>query len=190
MWILVWALDFLHLARLALGPNQPPVRLVQDLFAVGKSARAGPSRPVLGWNFGGCVSLVCMETTPWAEWSGVRILVGTKIFMFSKTSRHVLGPRSLPFKGYSFFPRLRSLGCEVSHWNPSNYEVKIQLYLCSSSVPSWYAYSDLLQAGWSGNWILVWALHYLHQSRMALGPPSFLYSGFRISFQGLKLPGH
>jgi len=39
-------------------------------------------------------------------------------------------------RGTVSFQGLRGLGCEVSHCYPSNYEVKVEVYLCSSSMPS------------------------------------------------------
>jgi hypothetical protein len=35
----------------------------------------------------------------------------------------------------------------------------------------------------------LWRRDFPHPSRMALGPPSLLYNGYRVSYQGVKRPG-
>jgi hypothetical protein len=35
-----------------------------------------------------------------------------------------------------------------------------------------------------------WGRHFQHPSRQARGPPSLLYNGYRVSFPGVKRPGH
>jgi len=57
----------------------------------------------IGWNFGNPWSVVNIASAPPAGWSGVRILVGTIIFV-SRTSILTLGPtRGVP----GSFPGIR-----------------------------------------------------------------------------------
>lgn len=60
---------------------------------------------------------------------GFRIVVGTKIFHFSKTTRPALGYRVS-------LPGLNWAGCEVDHLHPSSPEVRVELYLCPPYIPS------------------------------------------------------
>jgi hypothetical protein len=55
-------------------------------------------------------------------------------------------------------------------------------------MPTWHGNRDLLWAVCSGDWILVWALDFLHQSRI-WGPPNLLYSGYIVSFDDVRQPG-
>ena len=52
--------------------------------------------------------MVCTVSIPPSGWSRVRIVVGTKIFLFSKTTRPGLGY-------WHSLPGLNWAGCEVNH---------------------------------------------------------------------------
>jgi len=86
--------------------------------------RGWMSWPVSGWYFGSWSVVVYTASVPLSGWSRVQIVVGTKIFLFSKTTR----PDSLPGLNWA--------GCEVHHWHPSSPKVRVELYLFSPYLSS------------------------------------------------------
>ena len=73
--------------------------------------------------------------TGWTVWGSNP--GGEEIFC-SRPDRH-WGPPSLPYNGYRVFPGVKRPECGVDHPPPSCGEVegRVELYICSSSRPSW-----------------------------------------------------
>jgi hypothetical protein len=56
-----------------------------------------------GGNFDCLGHVISIVSTPQSGWSGVFILEGRKTFLFSKTTRHALGPTQLYILGVTGF---------------------------------------------------------------------------------------
>jgi hypothetical protein len=54
----------------------------------------------------------------------------------------------------------------------SSSEVSVELCLCCPYTPLWCGYSELLWVAWSGDWIPVWAVDFVHLSDWPSCPPS------------------
>jgi hypothetical protein len=101
-------------------------------------------------------------------------------------------------KQYAFFPSsaARKIGMDryvtlsVGQLFCYTWNARIFIYLGSHRVGTGYRnrFSESLRVGRSriGS---PWGREFLHPSRPALGPPSLLYSGYRISFPRLTRPG-
>jgi len=138
-----------------------PIQRVQLFFLGGKSTKAGPLWPVLGWNFTSLLSLVSIVSISLAGWSRIQIMVGTNFISSPIHSDSLWGTPS---------PLLRGNGVLSPDWCSSNAGGSMELYLYFPSMPSWSRYSYLLWAGRSGGCNLMWALDFLFQWRLALGP--------------------
>jgi hypothetical protein len=71
-----------------------------------------------------------------------------------------------------FLFAIKRPGREVNHW--CSFTAEIRVYPLLHLYTLWHGYSDLLRSVWSGYWILVCALDFLHQSKLALVPTQLL----------------
>jgi hypothetical protein len=79
----LWALIFCTTPDWDWGPPCS-IQGIQCSFLGGKVARAEPSWPVVGWNFGSSGSMLCLVSVTLAGWSRDQILVGRKDFLSPK----------------------------------------------------------------------------------------------------------
>ena len=76
--------------------------------------------------------MVSIVSVPRAGWYRFRVLVGEKIFLYSKTTRLSLGLTQPSDKGYwGSVLRLNWPVPEVNHCSPSSSEVIVELYVYS-----------------------------------------------------------
>ena len=139
------------------------------------------------WNFGSQDSMVSIVTILLSGLSRVWILVEIKRFFFSsKCPNQSWGPPSVLFKRYLGSSLvLRRLGHEVNHWHYLLLSLD-WTYTSASHFCLLDVYSDLLRAGQSGDWITVWALHFLHQTRLSLWPIHPAVQLVQVFFAGDK----
>jgi hypothetical protein len=77
--------------------------------------------------------MVCTASVAPSGWTRVCIMVGTKIFLFSKMSRLALGttqPSLNQYRGF-FFTILNQPGHEANHGGLSSADIRVELYLYS-----------------------------------------------------------
>jgi hypothetical protein len=121
------------------------------------------------------------------EWSEDTLVTARRQELDTSRQLYFSSPiSSLRSPFYSIFPQQRRLKREAIRSSPWIWGIRNLHSTCSG--PGWRSrYSDY---GLDGPGIESrWGRDFPHPSRSALGPPSLLHNGYRVSFPGIKQPG-